>query len=111
MLEADVQALAAQMRQAFENPERAREMGRRGAERIARDFTWKRASEIAQETLIELCRPEIKREAVPPLPRLQVAALSVNEKGEEQSESVRAKPRRERRCDHCIGRRRIGDRA
>ncbi|MEC7226925.1 MAG: glycosyltransferase, partial [Candidatus Latescibacterota bacterium] len=70
MLEADVQALAAQMRQAFEQPERAREMGRRGAERIAQDFTWKRAAEIAHDTLMELCRPHIRSEDGIPLSNL-----------------------------------------
>ena len=88
MLEADVQALAAQMRQAFENPERAREMGRRGAERIARDFTWKRASNIAWETLTELCRPQAQRDAVASIPRLQVAAQSHSEEGKEHSEQL-----------------------
>jgi len=90
MLEADVQALAAQMRQAFEQPERAREMGRRGAKRIARDFTWKRAAEIAHDTLMELCRPDIRREDVIPLSNLQVAEPLDIDGGEERLDPLAA---------------------
>ena len=72
------------MRQAFEQPERAREMGRCGAELIARDFTWKRAAEIAHDSLMELCRPDIRREDVIPLSNLQVAEPLDIDGGEER---------------------------
>lgn len=61
MLEANVELLAACMRRAVDDPELGRQMGRCGAERIARDFTWEQAAAVVQQTLRELCdKPSIR---------------------------------------------------
>lgn len=73
MLEADVEKLAESMRQAFDNPALGSAMGARGAERIARDFSWERAAHIAHQTLCQLCEEAPASPPAPSVPRIRVA--------------------------------------
>lgn len=78
MLEADVEKLGESMRLAFGDPERGRAMGARGAERIARDFTWERAAQIAHQTLCELCEHAPEAPHTSGAPRIGVAMPNVS---------------------------------
>ncbi len=73
MLEADVEKLAERMRQAFDEPALGRAMGARGSERIARDFTWERAADIAHQTLCQLCEDGPESESISSVPRIHIA--------------------------------------
>jgi len=77
LLEPDGEILKKFLRQVVEAPEKARELGRRGAARIQRDFTWEKAAERAVEVLEELAaRPTGERTGGVPS-RISSAAVAV----------------------------------
>jgi glycosyltransferase involved in cell wall biosynthesis len=53
---ADSEALAKSINELFDNPERARDLGQAGYERVQEHFTWKRAAEKTAETYREVIR-------------------------------------------------------
>ena len=58
LLEPDSGVLVAQMREVFEHPDQARDLGQLAARKIASSFTWQHAARAAVDTLQTLCRPD-----------------------------------------------------
>ena len=73
LLEPDGETLKCYLRQVIEEPERARELGQRGTERIQRDFTWEKAAERVVEVLEELVAHPGKGSAGMPLSPISAA--------------------------------------